>query len=420
MQTIRDPSLPGGGTAGSRMTANPRDFRSYAGAQSAITGQAASANYHQATFGGGLVNPKVEKNLEQAKTKSDARAMVATMVAERLAACGIAAPGTSAGCTSPAPTATGAYSDALAPKTPRTPKGASDALPTPASIPSVLAMGVTANTGRRTPNGTGGNGTAPGTGASSVAAGGPTGITPAAAQQPPGRGASPAPGASASASASVRAKNTCSQPVWRPGGSAPPKAPTPAAEKGPRSWLTREELNVALDEQTRRAEAAEAAAEGARMAAELLQDEAHAAEAREAEAVKAAEAARAHALTIGDLEVKLRVKLEEQGEQLARTLNEEAALRDEAAKAQRACVELKSALDHSDARENAASRRAEKSERVAKEAREALAEAKATQATVDALSAQLREAKEAASTFRSLAADEASAKRSLGNLSCLS
>ena len=233
------------------------------------------------------------------------------------------------------------------------------------------------------------------------------------------RGASPIPG-SANARAHGRSGGgggggaAVHQPAWRPGGAAlPPPGSASKEPKGPRSWLTREELQAMVQEATRRAEAAEAAAEGMRYAAELLRGEVETSEAREAEAAAAAEAARLHALSVGDLEVRLREKLEAQGEQLRVAVEEEAKAREAAAASDARVVELEASLDASQAALVAsAALRTERAERAA-EMKELLAQARGTAAENDALQAKLAEANAAAQSFRTQAADEAAAKRSV-------
>lgn len=353
----------------------------YAGARSAVTGER-----HSLALAGAPVDKRLEADLSARKTTSAARALVANMVAERLAQ-------------QPSPAAL------PVPTTPRTPRSAHSATPavstpsadpravqTPASQPNSYASS------RRSTQHFQANNPQPT-------------IARAASQQ------TPAPGGGAAASTTTALQ----QPVWRPPGSTATRAAGGAAgdskasgDSKPRSWLTRDELVEQVEAANRRAELAEAAAEGGRLAMEELRLELEAAETRAAEAAAAAAAAKSHALTVGDNEMRLRGVLDDQASQLATAVGEEAAAREAARKALVSMSELDAKLEASEAHAAKNGQRAEKAERLLREAREGLAAARATQAEVDTLRRELVEAKEAAAAFRTQAADEASAKRTLG------
>ena len=94
-----------------------------------------------------------------------------------------------------------------------------------------------------------------------------------------------------------------------------------------------------LEETSQRADAAEHACEGARLALELLTSEVSRCEQREVEASQAAAAARAHVLSVGENEVRLRGALEEQGAQLEKSSREEAVVREALRQAQQRVAE---------------------------------------------------------------------------------
>ena len=361
-----------------------------AGAPSAVTG---SRHSIALAAGGAVIDHRSERDLDARRTKSAARSLVANLVAERLAQTQqpTSAPPTGAHPTAP--------SEAV-PATPQTPRNgvanSPHAVPKPASLPSAYA-----SSRRSTKNFLN----------STVDAAAASVATSTARSSPRGspRAASPPPPSS-----------VLHQPVWRHAGtSTAPTKPTATAaadatSSKPRSWLTRDELAEQVEAAKRRASAAEDAAEGARLAAELLRDELAAAEAREVEASNAAALARTQALTVGDNEVRLRCALDEQASHLATAIAEESAARENARKACAATVDVEARLEASEARGVKLTQRADKAERQLREAREALAAARATQAEVDELRRELVAAKEAAATFRAQAADEATAKRTLG------
>ena len=422
----RDVRLSSGGAKGNLFV--ERDYRSYAGAQKELTGEFHSSKLQQVTSGEGMNAARAEAELQKSKTKSAARQMVANMVAERLAASGVTAPGS---CASPSLLSSAMPASPGALATPRThgngngvASPAAKSVPASASLPSSKRPPTANAASSSSANGAAIAALTP---AGTAAAGGSTalargGASPALSRGGGGGGgggsvaascgSSPTPGSTAKS----KPGGGLEQPVWRPAGSVTARAAPSSGKEKPRSWLTRDELVALLDEATRRAESAEAATEGAKLAAELLQDGAHAAERREADAKAAEAAARAHALTIGDLEVKLRKSLEEQGEQLKTALAEEASARDECRRLERERATLREEADQRHTERNEATRRAEKAERQAQAAKEALSAARGTQAEVERLERELKEARDAANTFRALAAEEASAKRAVGSV----
>lgn len=287
-----------GGAKGNRPPP-PRDLsrEGYAGAHAALS--APNAEWHSSAIDSG----RHEQEFIKAKTKSDARKMVANMVAERLALCGMSTGagsesvqqlrhstparnggnGTAAyGSASPMALADGLRTPAAyvePPPPPPPPPAASN----PVEAAAALASAVGASTFYRKP---------------AVNA-----IVNAAVSQ------------AVSHQHQQSSQQQQSKPAWRHAGNAPPpKPPSPSTSnpyRGPRAWHTREELVVCVEEATRRAEAAESAAEGARLACEMLKEEVGRAEAKEQEALAAATAAKAHSLTVGENEVRLRVMLEE-------------------------------------------------------------------------------------------------------------
>jgi len=138
------------------------------------------------------------------------------------------------------------------------------------------------------------------------------------------------------------------------------------------------------------------------------------AEAREQEALSAAAAAKAHALTVGDNEVKLRSMLTEQGAQLDKAGREEAIVREALRQSQAVLAETTDRLEHVDSQLSAATKRCEKAERVARDAREALSQARGTQSECEALMAQLAEARQQAANYKAQMNEESNARRALG------
>ena len=264
-------SSPCGASAGKHAEASAQmRARSGAGTPSATTGERSSVTL---ASGGVVVDMRVERDLDARKTKAAARTLVANLVAERLAPQG--GGGGQPASDSPAPVPTAAA--AATPRTPRNghapaataPTPTADPLslgaPTPASVPSAYASS------RRSLQ------------HFSAAA-------PAPANAPSAPRGSGAGGAATAAT--VRSNGALQQPAWRPGGAPARPAATPGSEhkagdpkngehKPPR-WLTRDELVEQAEAANRRVQAAEAAAEGARLAAELLQVEVEASEARSA------------------------------------------------------------------------------------------------------------------------------------------
>lgn len=386
-----------GGAKGNRPPP-PRDLNlaGYAGAHAAVS--APNAEWQSAAIDSG----RHELEFLKQKTKSDARKMVANMVAERLALCGMSAgaAGEPMRLTStPARGGNGAAAYGTA-----SPMGLADGLRTPAAYveqppPPEAAMGLIAATGASTFY------RKPAVNA----------IVSAAVSQ-----------AMQQSQQSQQSQMSSQQqqqpkPEWRHAGKAPPpKPPSPSMGvgsspyKGPRAWHTREELVACVEETTRRAELVESERDGARMACEMLKEEVSRAEAKEHEALAAASAAKAYSLTVGENEVRLRMMLEEQGAQLATASREEASVREALREAQSKLLQANERLDAVDAQAAAATKRAEKADRAAREAREALAEARATQAEVDALRAALAEARQQVANLKAQVAEEANARRSLG------
>ena len=386
-----------GGVKGNRPPP-PRDLNlaGYAGAHAAVS--APNAEWQSAAIDSG----RHELEFLKQKTKSDARKMVANMVAERLALCGMSAGAVSEPMrltSTPARGGNGAaaYSNA-------SPMGLVDGLRTPAAYveppppppPAEAAMGLIAATGAST------------------------------FYRKPAVNAIVSAAVSQALQQSQQSQLSSQQqqqpkPEWRHAGKAPPpKPPSPSTGvgsspyKGPRAWHTREELVASVEEATRRAEHVESERDGARMACEMLKEEVSRAEAKEHEALAAASAAKAYSLTVGENEVRLRLMLEEQGAPLATASREETTVREALREAQSKLLQANERLDAVDAQAAAATKRAEKADRAAREAREALAEARATQAEVDALRAALAEARQQAANLKAQVAEEANARRSLG------
>ena len=182
----------------------------------------------------------------------------------------------------------------------------------------------------------------------------------------------------------------------------------------PQSWLTRDELAAAASAASLRAAAAEEQAEGARMAAEMLRGELKTSESAQVAALDAALKAKARALETEAEAIQMRRTLDGQSLQLGAAAEEEAAAREATRKALQSTADLESKLVQSDARAQRELERADKAERLQGSARAALAHAKAShQADIDALRNELADAKQLAADHRSKAAIESSTFRSL-------
>lgn len=262
-----------GGARGNRPPP-PRDLyrEGYAGANSQTTMPNAE------WMSSAVVSDRTEQEYQKSKTKSDARRMVANMVAERLALCGISAasePAQLRQSATPARGGGGACNGSTAAAHANSPPAAwQDGLRTPAAYvepppPPSSAPPQQQQQQHLTP-------------AENVALLSSHGATTlyrkpavnavvsAAVSQALNQQQHQQQHQQHTSSASVGDK----KPVWRHAGNAPPpKAATPASAKGPRAWHTREELVSYVEEATKRAELAEDAADGARLAFEMLQEE---------------------------------------------------------------------------------------------------------------------------------------------------